>query len=56
VALPSSAEYWHIGAMMIRLRSFKDPASAGVNSALIPNPFVRMVDVLHSCRAAAKSQ
>ena len=32
VAEPLSAEYWHIGAMMIRLRSSRLPTRNGVKS------------------------
>ena len=35
VAHPFSAEYWHIGAMTIRLRNVSDPIRKGVNSAIM---------------------
>src|SRR5690242_9265752 len=35
VMQPSSAEYWHIGAITIRLGSLIDPRSNGSNSLLI---------------------
>src|SRR6516225_7393717 len=35
VMQPSTAEYWHIGAMTMRLRSSRAPTRNGVNSALI---------------------
>ena len=34
VADPSSAEYWHMGAMMMRFSSRNAPRSSGVNSGL----------------------
>ena len=34
VALPSSAEYWHIGAMMIRFSSVRPPIRNGSKSWL----------------------
>jgi hypothetical protein len=33
---PSTAEYWHIGAMTIRLANSRLPTRNGVNSALMP--------------------
>src|SRR4051794_13571229 len=38
VARPSSAEYWHMGAMTIRLRICSAPTRYGVNRALIDVP------------------
>ena len=34
-AQPSCAEYWHIGATMIRLRSGVGPSAIGENSSLM---------------------
>jgi hypothetical protein len=31
VAFPSCAEYWHIGAMTMRLASSSEPSFSGVN-------------------------
>src|SRR6516162_2511627 len=36
VMQPSTAEYWHIGAMTIRLANSRVPTRNGVNSALMP--------------------
>src|SRR6202000_2218991 len=38
LASPLTAEYWHIGATMMRLASFRPRSSIGENRALMENP------------------
>src|SRR5439155_25060133 len=38
VARPSSAEYWHMGAMTIRLRRSSEPTRYGLNNVLAAMP------------------
>src|ERR1700731_4355388 len=41
VMQPLTAEYWHIGAMTMRLGNSRVPTRSGVNSALMPiSPFL----------------
>src|SRR5580658_1566734 len=46
-ALPSSAEYWHIGATMMRFGSARSRRRIGENSALMKRYPVLEIDRLH---------
>src|ERR1700730_903158 len=48
VMQPLTAEYWHIGAMTIRLANSKAPTQSGVNSALMPASPYSFDDPTHS--------
>src|SRR5690606_11530115 len=49
VVQPSSAEYWHIGAMTIRLASSRSPTRSGVNSALMLDPPAAPISAVSGC-------